>query len=216
MRLLSKGEKTAGKKAKAELVMREWASMKPGCGCEGRYTPTSSVAEPEESEAVKAAKAWGDIPQAPVTYESWLRERVSALAETEINVQLGELTLKRHHMQLLEQSIARHEDFVATFGGGGGAIRTNALVAAPLRACIPFGCPCTPLGIALRECSTAPSTHVAVQAATTRYQCAEVKRSQNRRWMRLLGLRHDVQIWNPDDRTPTPPRAALNSAARAE
>ena len=82
VRLLSKGEKTAGKTAKAELVMREWSSMTPGCGCEGRYTPASSAPEPEESEAVKAAKAWGDIPKEAVTYESWLRERVSAVAET--------------------------------------------------------------------------------------------------------------------------------------
>ena len=29
--------------------------------------------------------------------------------------------------------------------------------------------------------------------------------------MRLLGLQHDVQIWNPDDRSPTPPRAAMIS-----
>lgn len=54
-----------------------------------------------------------------------------------------------HPSQLLDQSIARHADFVATFGAA---------------------------------------------AATTRYQCAEVKRSQNRRWLRLLGLRHDVQV----------------------
>lgn len=143
-----------------------WSPMKAGCGCEGRYTPASAAPDPEPSAAMAAALAWGDVPKEPVTYESWLRERISAVAETEINVQLGELTLKRHHMQLLEQAVARHEDFVATFGA---------------------------------------------HAASTRYQCAEVKRSRNRRWMRLLGLQHDVQIWSPDDRAPNPPRAALIS-----
>lgn len=41
MRLLSKGEKTptrkGGKKQKTEAnSLRDWAPMKPGCGCEGR------------------------------------------------------------------------------------------------------------------------------------------------------------------------------------
>ena len=31
-------------------------------------------------------------------------------------MQLGEMTLKRHHMQLLESAVARHEDFVSVFG----------------------------------------------------------------------------------------------------
>ena len=90
--------------------------------------------------------------------------RVSAAAETEINVQLGEMTLQRHHMQLLEAAVAQHDDFVAVFGQG---------------------------------------------ADGGRHQCAEVKRSSRRRWLRLLGTRHDVTIWGPDDRAPPPPRAAM-------
>ena len=46
-------------------------------------------------------------------------------------------------------------------------------------------------------------------ASHARHQCAEVQRSQHRRWMRMLGARHDVQIWGPDERAPPPPRALV-------
>ena len=49
-------------------------------------------------------------------YEAWLRQHVSTVSETEVNVQLGDLTLNQHQMQLLDQSISEHEDFVAVFG----------------------------------------------------------------------------------------------------
>lgn len=52
------------------------------------------------SASEAAAIAWGEKKKSAQTYESWLRERVSSVSETEINVQLGELTLKRHHMQV--------------------------------------------------------------------------------------------------------------------
>ena len=95
-------------------------------------------------------------------YTAWLRVKVSPAAETEINVQLGELTLKSHHMQLLEPAVSTHSDFLDVFGDNaenGG-----------------------------------------------RHQCAEVRRSSRRRWLRLMGTRHDLQIWAPDDREPPAPR----------
>ena len=90
-------------------------------------------------------------------YEAWLRGRVCSLEETEINVQLGQLTWKRHHMQLLDKAICEHPDFRAVFGDA---------------------------------------------AASGRHQCAEVKRSEHRRWLRLLGARHDLHIWSADERAP--------------
>ena len=69
--------------------------------------------------------------------------------DTEINVQLGELTLKRHHMQLLDSGVVKHSDFVALFGETGAAAR---------------------------------------------HRCADVRRSEHRRWVRLLSTRHDVQV----------------------
>eukprot|EP01066_Platyproteum_vivax_P004401 Platyproteum_vivax@DN15657_c0_g1_i1.p2 len=38
------------------------------------------------------------------------------------------------------------------------------------------------------------------------FQCADVQHSQNRHWVRLVGLRHDLQLWASDTRpiqTPT-------------
>ena len=37
--------------------------------------------------------------------------------------------------------------------------------------------------------------------------CAEVRRSKHRLWMRLVGLRHDVQLWDRDRRAPQNPFA---------
>ena len=88
----------------AQLSTRSWHSMK-GMGSEGRYTP---VAKEKTSAAVGRA-GWGSENDAEAEaaarsggYAAWLRVKVSTAAETEINIQLGELTLKRHHMQLLE------------------------------------------------------------------------------------------------------------------
>ena len=89
VRLLSKGEK----KSAAELAQRHWMPMEPGCGCEGRYTPVGAKVEEILSAKEAAAIAWGDKPKGPATYEAWLRERVSSVSETEINCQLGELTV---------------------------------------------------------------------------------------------------------------------------
>ena len=167
VRLLSNRETSA-----TQLSNRAWASMH-GLGCEGRYTPSAKEKTP--SAAVGRA-GWGSEQDAEADaaarsggYPAWLRVKVSAAAETEINVQLGELTLKRHHMQLLEMAVAKHEDFIAVFGDGVEGVG--------------------------------------------RHQCAEVKRSTRRRWLRLLGTRQDVQIWAPDDRAPPPPRTAHISGA---
>ena len=35
--------------------------------------------------------------------------------------------------------------------------------------------------------------------------CAEVRRSEHRLWMRLVGLRHEVQLWDADHRAPSCP-----------
>jgi hypothetical protein len=106
VRLLSNRDSSAG----GQLMSRTWVSMK-GCGCDGRYTPQGAA-----QQGGSAARAgWGSEAEAQAAaagktggYAAWLRERVSAAAETEINVQLGELTLKRHHMQLLESGVSKH------------------------------------------------------------------------------------------------------------
>ena len=139
------------------LKTRVWRSLE-GCGCFGRYVPEAASAEVEAELRAAAGKG----------FEPWLRARLSAATETEINVQLGEMTLKRHAMQLLDRAVSRHPDFLTVFGR---------------------------------------------QNTRTRHQCAEVSRSERRRWLRLLGTRHDVQIWAPDERPTPAPRAAVLGGA---
>ena len=109
-------------RASSALATRNWRSMETS-GCTGRFTPEPSAAAPADAAgggpgaggadragwakqgeleaAAAAAVAKGD-------YVGWLRAVVSPTGETEINVQLGELTLKRHHMQLLETAVTKH------------------------------------------------------------------------------------------------------------
>ena len=165
----------SGKERSAKLLTtRNWQSMR-GHGCDGRYTPDASGTTSGAPAGAAERAGWGSEAEAEAAaaaksggYPAWLRVKVSAAAETEINVQLGEMTLKRHHMQLLDGAVAHHADFLAVFGenSDGG-----------------------------------------------RHQCAEVKRSSRRRWLRLLGTRHDVQIWAADERSPPVPRAAMLQGA---
>ncbi len=36
-------------------------------------------------------------------------------------------------------------------------------------------------------------------AAGTGVHCAEVRHTEHRMWVRLVGRRHDLQLWAPDD-----------------
>jgi hypothetical protein len=47
-----------------------------------------------------------------------------------------------------------------------------------------------------REGQAQEDVHVAANGV----QCAEVKSTSNRVWLRLVGKRHDVQVWQPDKR----------------
>jgi hypothetical protein len=73
-----------------------------------------------------------------------------------VNTQLGEFTLKKHQMGILDDRFANHPDLVYVLG--------------PLRK---------------------------KQGAL---QCCEVQTAANRLWIRLVGLRHDIQCWVPDTR----------------
>ena len=146
---------------RAELPKRPWRSL-VGCGCGGRF-----VLQLPPSDMPSGIAASPDLDN--MSYEAWLRSRVCAQVDTEINLQLGHLTWKRHHMQLLERAIVQHEDFVHVFGAK-----------------------------ALRE----------------RHQCAEVKRSEHRRWLRLLGAMHDLHVWGVDDRRPPSPACPAGADAQ--
>eukprot|EP00966_Prymnesium_polylepis_P233158 5392337-Prymnesium_polylepis.1 len=74
----------------SDMPSRKWREL-PAASCTGRYVPGSA-----EDNAFD--------PRGSKDYEAWLRANVSSVSETEVNVQLGQLTLNQHQMQLLERS----------------------------------------------------------------------------------------------------------------
>lgn len=134
------GERTKPKKSENEssalATARHWDSLKR-TNCVGRFVPDTetdnaetyatrgdvpeSVSEKEEqyvatlrAKEKKAASDWKTNPNIP--YKEWLRLHTTQSVDTEVNIQLGEFTLKKHQMQLLSERTASSEDFVAMFG----------------------------------------------------------------------------------------------------
>jgi hypothetical protein len=85
----------------------------------------------------------------------------SDVADTEINLQLGDFTLKTHRMELLSHHFAPEvysSDALVDFSAVFALISENEM------------------------------------------QCAVVKHTTNRDWVRLVGRRHDIQFWSLDTR----------------
>eukprot|EP00966_Prymnesium_polylepis_P315084 7280750-Prymnesium_polylepis.1 len=134
---------------KAELHARHWASLlEPGHV--GRFVPDTELgAQADAAERLAAA----------TTYEEYLRAQTQAV-DTEVNVQLGEYTLKNNTLQPLGADISSSADFISVFG-----VSRNA----------------NPI------------------------QCVKVVQSSHRTWLRLVGQRHDVQLWDVEPRRPEAP-----------
>ena len=91
------------------------------------------------------------------SFEEWYRELTTQSVDTEINIQIGEFTLKKHRMQILEAAWMRFLDFTLIFG------------------------------------------HKA-DSGVSGLQSAEVQHKQHRKWVRLVGRRHDLIYWDGDTR----------------
>ena len=50
------------------------------------------------------------------SFEDWYRDLTTQSVDTEINIQIGEFTLKKHRMQILEAAWMRFRDFQLIFG----------------------------------------------------------------------------------------------------
>jgi hypothetical protein len=146
-----------------KMKSRHWESMARK-GCVGRFLPDTELKGVMETIQNQAS-----IHE---NFEEWLRATTTLSADTEVNTQLGEFTLKKHSMGMLEQRFAMHPDLVYVLG--------------PLHK---------------------------KQGAL---QCCEVQTAANRLWIRLVGLRYDIQCWVPDVRPiPNPytrPYSALDSS----
>ena len=139
--------------------------------------------------------------------------------EMEVNAQLGEFTVRKNRLKSLQRSVPRdarlhggarrdagrarrrsetrskratgaragerggeHVDKAVAGDGGGGPTRSDD---------------------SADDEATPPTT----TKTTMVVHCAEVRRSKHRLWMRLVGLRHDVQLWDRDRRAPQSVRA---------
>ena len=129
------------------LLSRHWIVLeRPGHA--GRLLP--------DTEMEMAESRLDSLRHAP-DYATFLRGTNMAV-DTEINLQLGEYTLKNHALQALPAHINHHTDFMQIFG-------------------------------AKRESNP--------------IQCVEVQNSSHRMWVRLIGLRHDIQLWDVEPRQPS-------------
>lgn len=131
-----------------DSVVRGWIPIeRKGFNFRGKFVPENEF-NLEKFEQILSIDGKSD-------FESWMRETTTMVLNTEINVQLGEFTIKKHHIQALPQFYYNVPDFKTIF-------------------------------------KDMPSMEV--------LQCAEVRNSSNRTWVRLIGRGYDLQYWKADDR----------------
>ena len=149
---LIEGEDVSKPAALVHIVQAWLTPERPGFSFMGRYVPEQESQEAElDSKLSVAGKR---------DFEDWLRESTTLVVNTEINVQLGEFTIKKNAVQPLPQYMMRNEDFISVFQ----RVSTDDII-----------------------------------------QCADVKNTTNRKWVRLVGLGYDLQLWASDSRRPTIP-----------
>ena len=94
-------------KPRGAAVARAWQSMsRPGCF--GRFIP--------DTEVETARRAFEEANLMSRTFREWLLRTTTQSVDTEINVQFGEFTLKKHLVTSLAPSIASQPDFLDVFG----------------------------------------------------------------------------------------------------
>ena len=108
-----------------------------------------SVSRSRTAAAASATSAPGAA--AALRLEAWLRRTTANPgADVEVNLQLGEFSLRRQALTPLPREVASHADFVTAFGESRGVI----------------------------------------------IQSVQVSATSNRRWLRLVGERHDIKLWS--------------------
>ena len=98
---------------------RRWSSM-TGLGCDGRLVPDTEMEGSAEAASggskAKATRAAREQELASLSFEDWLRRTHSERVNTEMNLQLGEFTLKKHAMAQLDAAVQTLPDFIDVFG----------------------------------------------------------------------------------------------------
>lgn len=102
VRLVEEGKKTQdGSDAHAP---KNWVSLsREGFG--GKFVPEQEVPDFEKNLS----------PKSRVDFETWLRETTTTIIDTEMNLQLGEFTIKKHGIAPLDQEIVNMNVFRTVF-----------------------------------------------------------------------------------------------------
>lgn len=88
--------------------VRHWVSIEQaGMHFKGRFVPDSEY----DPEAFTTSLS----EEAKVNFEAWLRETTTLAVKTEINVQLGEFTIKKNVTRPLDPEMQDSTDFDAVF-----------------------------------------------------------------------------------------------------
>ena len=88
--------------------VRNWVSIEQaGMNFKGRFVPDSEY----DPEAFTTSLS----EEAKVSFEAWLRETTTLAVKTEINVQLGEFTIKKNVTRPLEPEMQDSPDFDVVF-----------------------------------------------------------------------------------------------------
>ncbi len=194
------------------LKPRKWRSME-GRNCDGRYIPESAPAKQPDGKDAKSGG--GDSKKPAGSDKRNLLDSMARSVDTEINIQLGDFTLKTSTLDVLEDYITSLPDFTAVFKHDPAAIAHNptassagedknnksrdrsrsqqqtALTAA------------TGGGGGKNQHGTGSGHHHHPKMGPI--PCANIKMTTHREHYRLVGRRFDVLYWKPDDRSP--PRA---------
>jgi hypothetical protein len=114
-------------------------------------------------------------------YGEWLLETTLQTFDMEINTQLGEFTVRKNRLRHLDARIREMPDFIAAIGP---VLEKRGIAPSHFQ----------------RELYGAEKLKIGDSGDVV--HCAEVQNTEHRTWMRLVGLSHDVQLWDQDPRPP--------------
>ena len=150
VQLVEEGSQKKGENNKEgeQRITRNWICIQhPSINFSGRFVPDYEFDREKFDRSLLIAGRSG--------FESWLREATTLVLNTEVNVQLGEFTIKKNFTRPLDEDMKADEDFRTVFRSK----ITNDVI-----------------------------------------QCADVRNTTNRRWVRLIGMGYDLKWWNVDTR----------------
>ena len=114
-------------------------------GCAGRFVPDTEAhlaARRRELHAYSGTKRSVseqlelEEEEKELTYEEWLRKKTTLSVDLEINIQLGEMTVKKHALEPLDPAYLELPDFRAVIGRRWITDKNRSLQVQPAGKCI--------------------------------------------------------------------------------